>query len=69
MAQVMGDVMSIAIIVATLWGILVWIGGAILAAWVASENNRSGVAWLLFGLVLSPLLALVALAALPVEPR
>ena len=36
-----------------------------LAAYVAGEKRRSGVAWLFLSLFFSPLFALLALAALP----
>jgi hypothetical protein len=48
-----------------LWVVLLWIGGAFLAAWVASEKNRDPVGWWFLGFFLSPLLVLVALNAVP----
>lgn len=43
----------------------VWLGGAILTGWVASERQRSPLVWFVFGVVFTPLLALVALLAAP----
>ena len=49
----------------TLWGVGIWIGGAALAAWVAWEKGRDPAAWFVMGFFLSPLVALVALSAVP----
>lgn len=56
---------ALAIVVAIAWSIAAWIGGAILAGWVASQAGREPVLWLALALVLSPVLALIALAGLP----
>lgn len=53
--------------VGAMWMLVLWIGGAFLAAWVATEKGRDPVAWWVLGFLLSPLLALVALSA--VAPR
>jgi uncharacterized membrane protein HdeD (DUF308 family) len=49
--------------------LLLTIGGWVLAsavvAYVAIEKGRSGIGWLLVALVLSPLFAVLCLAALP----
>jgi hypothetical protein len=50
-----------------LWLVGVWVGGAIITAWVAAEKQRSPTAWLVIALLLSPLLALVALGAVPAK--
>ena len=42
-----------------------WLAASFLAAYVASEKQRSFWSWLVISLVLSPLLGLLALAALP----
>ena len=55
----------LAILLLVAWGIAAWIGGAILAGWVASQAGREPVAWLVIALVFSPALALIALAGLP----
>lgn len=61
----MTDAMSNPVMLGVLWGLGVWIGGAVLTGWVAVQNNRSGALWFVVALVLSPLLALLALAAIP----
>ena len=43
----------------------VWVGGAFVAAWVAWEKGREPVAWFVVAFFLSPLVALVALNAVP----
>lgn len=60
---VQGTVLAVVVLVA--WGIAAWIGGAVLAGWVASQAGREPVTWLAIALVLSPAVALVALAGLP----
>jgi len=59
----------IAIAVAVAWGVAAWIGGAILAGWVASQAGREPAIWLALALVLSPVIALIALAGLPAAER
>jgi biotin transporter BioY len=49
--------------------ILMWIGASFLVAYVAHEKQRSFFVWLIIGLLFSPLLGLLALAALPVATR
>ena len=50
----------------TLWLIAAWIVGTLVVAYVAGQKGRSGLLWAFLSLVLiSPLLALLALAALP----
>jgi hypothetical protein len=51
--------------VAGLWLVGMWVGGAFVTAWVANEKDRSPAAWFLIAFLLSPLLALVALGAVP----
>ena len=47
-----------------------WLAGCILTAAVASAKGRNGFLWAMGALFLfSPLLALIALAALPIKPR
>jgi hypothetical protein len=43
----------------------IWFGLAFLIAYVAKEKHRDGASWMLIALVFSPLLALLALCALP----
>jgi hypothetical protein len=62
------ELLRLAIIVGgvlAVWAIVFWIGGACLTGWVAGRQNRDPVAWFFLGLVLSPPVALTALAALP----
>ena len=57
-------------IVLLLGGLLVWVIGSIFVGWVARQKNRSGFGWFINGLIFSPLLAMIALAAVPArEPR
>jgi hypothetical protein len=49
--------------------LLFWIVGAILVAVVASSKRRSGARWFFLSLLISPLLTLIAVAAMPrIEP-
>src|SRR5215467_9693166 len=43
----------------------IWVGGASVAAWVAWEKGRDPASWFVIGFLLSPLVALVALGAVP----
>ncbi|HSF06925.1 MAG TPA: hypothetical protein VLG10_14155 [Methylomirabilota bacterium] len=61
----MSDVIASPMLLAVLWSIVIWVGGAILTGWAAVQNNRSGAMWFVIALVLSPLLALLALAVIP----
>jgi hypothetical protein len=68
MAEVLQAGVSTAVLVMALgfvWWLVIWVGGAFLAAWVASENDRSPLSWWLGAFILSPFLALLALVALP----
>jgi hypothetical protein len=49
----------------TLWGFGIWVGGAAVTAWVAWEKGRDPAAWFVMGFFLSPLVALIALSAVP----
>jgi hypothetical protein len=49
----------------TLWGFGIWVGGAGVTAWVAWEKGRDPAAWFVMGFFLSPLVALIALSAVP----
>ncbi|MGH7299581.1 MAG: hypothetical protein ACREKQ_02295 [Candidatus Rokuibacteriota bacterium] len=64
MGELVGDVVRLGFLV-TLWGAGIWIGGASVAAWVAWEKGREPVAWFVLAFFLSPLVALVALSAVP----
>jgi hypothetical protein len=56
-----GAIVTVAAVIA--WFVVFWIGGAVLAAWVASEQEREPVAWFILAFFLSAPVALVALAA------
>ncbi|HJR49623.1 MAG TPA: hypothetical protein VJ794_00870 [Gemmatimonadales bacterium] len=64
MGQLVGEVVRLGFLF-TLVGVGIWIGGASVAAWVAWEKGREPVAWFVLAFFLSPLLALVALSAVP----
>jgi len=50
----------------TLWLLIAWFVGTLVVGYVAVQKGRSGWLWTVLSLVLiSPLLALLALAALP----
>ena len=49
----------------TLWAFGIWVGGASVAAWVAWEKGRDPDAWFVMAFFLSPLVALIALSAVP----
>jgi hypothetical protein len=68
MGELVGDVVRLGFLF-TLWGFGIWIGGASVAAWVAWEKGREPVAWFVLAFFLSPLVALVALSAVPVLRR
>ncbi len=42
-----------------------WLSGAVLAGWVAAQKHRSEWGWFFIGLLFSPVLSLLALAAVP----
>lgn len=46
----------------------VWLSGAWLVGYVAHERGRNVYVWTLVGLLLSPLLGLLAVNGLPVRP-
>lgn len=64
MGELVGDVVRLGFLL-TLWGFGIWIGGASVAAWVAWEKGREPVSWFVLAFFLSPLVALVALSAVP----
>jgi len=49
----------------TLMAFGIWVGGASVAAWVAWEKGRDAASWFVIAFFLSPLVALVALNAVP----
>jgi hypothetical protein len=64
MSELTGEFVRLGSLLA-LWAFGIWVGGAFVAAWVAWERGREPVAWFLLAFFLSPLVALIALSALP----
>lgn len=64
MNELMGDFVRLGFLL-TLFGFAAWVGGAAMTAWVAWEKGREPVAWFALAFFLSPLMALVALSAVP----
>ena len=64
MNELVGDFMRLGFLL-TLFGFAAWVGGASMTAWVAWEKGREPVAWFVLAFFLSPLVALVALSAVP----
>jgi hypothetical protein len=62
--ELMGDFVRLGFLL-TLFGFSAWVGGASVTAWVAWEKGREPVAWFVLAFFLSPLIALVALNAVP----
>ena len=64
MDELMGELVRLGFLF-TLWAFGIWVGGASVAAWVAWEKGRDPAAWFVMGFFLSPLVALIALSAVP----
>jgi hypothetical protein len=64
MDELMGELVRLGFLL-TLWAFGIWVGGASVAAWVAWEKGRDPAAWFVMGFFLSPLVALIALSAVP----
>ena len=64
MDALVGDFVRLGFVL-TLFGFAAWVGGASVTAWVAWEKGREPVAWFVLAFFLSPLVALVALTAVP----
>lgn len=64
MLDVAGDVVRLGLFL-TLLAFGLWVGGAFVAAWVGWEKGRDPIAWFVLAFFLSPLLALIALGAVP----
>jgi hypothetical protein len=64
MIELVGDFVRLGFVL-TLFGFAAWVGGASMTAWVAWEKGREPVAWFVLAFFLSPLVALVALSAVP----
>lgn len=66
MGEQMGELVRLGFLL-TVWAFGIWVGGASVAAWVAWEKGREPVAWFVLAFFLSPLVALVALGAVPAQ--
>ena len=66
MDELMGEFVRLGFLL-TLWAFGIWVGGASVAAWVAWEKGRDPAVWFVMGFFLSPLVALIALSAVPVR--
>jgi hypothetical protein len=64
MNELIGDFVRLGFLL-TLFGFAAWVGGASVTAWVAWEKGREPVTWFVLAFFLSPLVALVALSAVP----
>jgi len=64
MDELIGDFVRLGFLL-TLFGFGAWVGGASVTAWVAWEKGREPVAWFVLAFFLSPLVALLALSAVP----
>jgi hypothetical protein len=64
MDELMGDFVRLGFLL-TLFAFGAWVGGASVTAWVAWEKGREPVGWFVVAFFLSPLVALLALSALP----
>src|SRR5262245_18799946 len=64
MGMLVAELMKLGFLL-TLIAFGIWVGGASVAAWVAWEKGREPVSWFVIAFFLSPLLALVALNAVP----
>jgi len=64
MTELLGDFVRLGFLL-TLFAFGAWVGGASVTAWVAWEKGREPVAWFVVAFFLSPLVALVALSAVP----
>ena len=64
MGELTGEPVRLGVLLA-LWAFLVWVGGASVAAWVAWERGRAAAAWFVLAFFLSPVVALIALSAVP----
>jgi len=49
----------------TMWAAAAWIAGSFVAAWVGWEKGREPVGWFIVAFFCSPLVALIALSAVP----
>lgn len=65
LATTMSSAMPSPIMAAILGSAVIWVGGAILTSWVAVQKRRSGAGWFVNALLLSAVVALLALASVP----
>ena len=64
MGDLVGDVVRLGLLL-TLIVFGLWVGGAAVAAWVGGEKGRDPIAWFVLAFFLSPVVALIALGAVP----
>jgi len=64
MDELMGELVRLGFLL-MLWAFGIWVGGASVTAWVAWEKGRDPAAWFVMAFFLSPLVALIALSAVP----
>ena len=64
MGDLVGDVVRLGLLL-TLIAFGLWVGGAAVAAWVGREKGRDPIAWFVLAFFLSPVMALIALGAVP----
>ena len=64
MGDLVGEVVRVGLLL-TLIAFGLWVGGASVAAWVGREKGRDPIAWFVLAFFLSPLVALIALVAVP----
>jgi hypothetical protein len=64
MGMLLAELMRLGFLL-TLIAFGIWVGGASVAAWVAWEKGRDPASWFVVAFFLSPLVALLALGAVP----
>ena len=64
MGDLVGEIVRLGLLL-TLLAFGLWVAGASVAAWVGWEKGRDPIAWFVLAFFLSPLVALIALVAVP----
>lgn len=64
MGDLVADIVRLGLLL-TLVAFGLWVGGAAVAAWVGREKGRDPLAWFMLAFFLSPVVALIALGAVP----
>ena len=67
MDELINQLLGLGVLLA-LAGFGMWVGGAAVTAWAAGEKGRAPLAWFAVAFFLSPLVALMALNAVPALP-